>query len=139
MPASKSETRLVPGDYDSVFRAVCQSATSSGMTVTVADPAAGVIQMSTSMGMATWGENLDARLRPLPPGVEVTLSSALKFGLVDWGKNRQNIETLFGLIARPPTGAWHSDPSGRHELRWWDGIRWTDTVSDRGQVSADAL
>lgn len=138
MPASTSETRLVPGAYDGVFHAVCHAATSSGMTVTLADPAAGVIQISTSMGLATWGENLTAHLRPLPTGVEVTLSSALKFGLVDWGKNRQNIETLFGVIYRPPAGAWHPDPSGRHELRWWDGTRWTDAVSDHGQVSSDA-
>ncbi|MET0703714.1 MAG: DUF2510 domain-containing protein [Mycobacterium sp.] len=38
-----------------------------------------------------------------------------------------------------PAGGWHSDPSGRHEPRWWDGSRWTETVSGRGQVSADAL
>ena len=44
---------------------------------------------------------------------------------------------LFGIVARPPAGAWHPDPSGRHELRWWDGTRWTDAVSDHGQVSAD--
>jgi hypothetical protein len=138
VPASTSETRLLPGAYDSVFNAVCHAAASSGMTVTHADPAAGVIHISTSMGLATWGENLTAHLRPLPTGVEVNLSSALKFGLVDWGKNRQNIETLFGVICRPPAGAWHPDPSGRHELRWWDGARWTDAVSDRGQVSADA-
>ena len=137
MPASTSETRVVSGEYAAVFHAVCQAAAAGGMTVTLADPATGVIQMSSSMGLATWGENLAAHLRPLPTGVEVTLSSALKFGLVDWGKNRQNIETLFGLIVRPPAGAWHPDPSGRHELRWWDGTRWTDAVSDRGQVSVD--
>ena len=98
MAASTSETRLVPGNYDGVFHAVCQAAASCGMTVTLADPAAGVIQMSKSMGLATWGENLAAHLRPLPTGVEVTLSSALKFGLVDWGKNRQNVESLFGVV-----------------------------------------
>lgn len=73
VPASTSETRLVPGAYDGVFNAVCHAAASSGMTVTLADPAAGVIQLSTSMGLATWS----------------------------------------------------------------DGTRWTDTVGDRGQVSAD--
>ena len=69
VPASTSETRLVPG----VFNAVGHANAPSGMTVTLADPAAGVIQQSTSMGLATWS----------------------------------------------------------------DGTRWTDTVSDRGQVSAD--
>jgi Protein of unknown function (DUF2510) len=34
--------------------------------------------------------------------------------------------------------AWHPDPSGRHELRWWDGQAWTDRVSDGGEVSTDA-
>jgi hypothetical protein len=34
--------------------------------------------------------------------------------------------------ARPP--AWHPDPSGRHELRWWDGQAWTDRVADGGEI-----
>lgn len=39
--------------------------------------------------------------------------------------------------ARP--GAWHPDPAHRHELRWWDGQRWTEHVSDRGQTSIDPI
>jgi hypothetical protein len=31
-----------------------------------------------------------------------------------------------------PAAGWHPDPSGRHELRWWDGARWTTTVHDQG-------
>jgi hypothetical protein len=30
------------------------------------------------------------------------------------------------------TAAWHPDPSGRHQYRWWDGEHWTTTVSDDG-------
>ncbi|MCU0306857.1 MAG: DUF4190 domain-containing protein [Thermoleophilia bacterium] len=33
--------------------------------------------------------------------------------------------------------AWHVDPTGRHEHRWWDGWRWTADVADRGVVSRD--
>ncbi|MCV7301920.1 DUF2510 domain-containing protein [Mycobacterium barrassiae] len=36
-------------------------------------------------------------------------------------------------------GAWHPDPSGRHELRWWDGSRWTEQVSDGGRQSIAPL
>ncbi|MDQ1403826.1 MAG: hypothetical protein QOG03_2142 [Actinomycetota bacterium] len=36
-------------------------------------------------------------------------------------------------------GGWHPDPGGRHELRYWDGTRWTDHVSDGGVQSTDAL
>ncbi len=39
----------------------------------------------------------------------------------------------------PPPPAWHPDPTGRHELRYWDGATWTQHVSDRGQVGSDDL
>ncbi|MCB1017047.1 MAG: DUF2510 domain-containing protein, partial [Acidimicrobiales bacterium] len=34
-------------------------------------------------------------------------------------------------------GAWHPDPTGRHQQRWWDGQQWTDHVSDGGATSSD--
>lgn len=30
------------------------------------------------------------------------------------------------------SGSWQPDPYGRHQLRWWDGARWTSMVSDNG-------
>lgn len=33
--------------------------------------------------------------------------------------------------------AWHPDPHGRHELRYWDGAAWTSHVSDSGIVGTD--
>lgn len=36
----------------------------------------------------------------------------------------------------PPS--WHPDPFGRHELRYWDGVRWTEHVSSRGPQGTDA-
>ena len=42
-----------------------------------------------------------------------------------------------GDVAAVPAGQWAADPFGRHELRWWDGLQWTESVSDRGVVSAD--
>ena len=35
--------------------------------------------------------------------------------------------------------AWHPDPTGRHEHRYWDGERWTEHVADAGQASVDPL
>jgi uncharacterized protein YxjI len=35
-----------------------------------------------------------------------------------------------------PVG-WYADPFGRHELRYYDGARWTEHVSDRGQQTID--
>jgi uncharacterized protein (AIM24 family) len=38
-------------------------------------------------------------------------------------------------VTGPQAGSWQPDPEGRYEYRWWDGRRWTDQVSQRGQVS----
>lgn len=35
----------------------------------------------------------------------------------------------------PPN--WYPDPFGRHELRWYDGVQWTDAVSSHGKQSSD--
>jgi hypothetical protein len=35
--------------------------------------------------------------------------------------------------------AWHPDPTGKHDHRWWDGERWTEHVADAGQASVDPL
>lgn len=40
-------------------------------------------------------------------------------------------------MSTPP--AWHPDPTGRHDHRWWDGERWTEHVADAGQSSVDPL
>ena len=53
-----------------------------------------------------------------------------------------------GLAGGPGVGAggtgahsipaqWYPEPSGRHELRYWDGVGWSDRVSDRGATSVD--
>ena len=32
---------------------------------------------------------------------------------------------------------WHPDPSGRWQVRWWDGAVWTDRVATGGRVGTD--
>lgn len=38
-----------------------------------------------------------------------------------------------------PAPDWYPDPSHAHELRWWDGDRWTERVSDADVVTEDPL
>lgn len=34
--------------------------------------------------------------------------------------------------SRPPAAeGWYTDPAGRHPLRWWDGVAWTEEVRTR--------
>jgi hypothetical protein len=35
--------------------------------------------------------------------------------------------------------AWHPDPTGRFELRYWDGQKWTDHVSTQGTQGSDPV
>ena len=35
--------------------------------------------------------------------------------------------------------AWESDPTTRHQYRWWDGEKWTEHVADDGVQSVDPL
>ena len=37
----------------------------------------------------------------------------------------------------PVPAQWYPDPSGRHELRYWEGSHWTGHVSDQGVTSLD--
>jgi hypothetical protein len=41
--------------------------------------------------------------------------------------------------AAMPAGTWHPDPTGRYAHRWWDGARWTDTVSDGSRTYSDPV
>ena len=39
----------------------------------------------------------------------------------------------------PAPRSWLPDPSGRHELRYWDGNKFTEHVADAGKISTDPL
>ena len=44
------------------------------------------------------------------------------------------------LTVEPDTAAgWHPDPGSRHQLRYWNGAKWTEHVSDDGVQSQDPL
>ena len=45
---------------------------------------------------------------------------------------------MIGRMSANPA-AWHPDPMGRHQLRYWDGNAWTDHVSNDGVQTTDAL
>jgi hypothetical protein len=41
-------------------------------------------------------------------------------------------------VQHPPPAGWYTDPFGRHEHRYWDGIQWTDHVGSGGRQGVDA-
>jgi hypothetical protein len=39
-------------------------------------------------------------------------------------------------VVTTPAG-WYPDPSGRYEMRYWDGAKWTEHVARQGQQYTD--
>lgn len=152
MAISKQAVRTYTGDYATIFAAVSTAVQAEGMRILVADAARGVVDASVPLSWASWGENVHISVGvDQAGGVVVSMSSGLKAAIVDWGRNRRNIERVFERIdavlatpvpgppaaGAPPAGAWHPDPHARHQFRFWDGARWTDQVSDDGRVCTD--
>lgn len=46
---------------------------------------------------------------------------------------------MVSVMGNISTGQWHNDPTGRHQYRYFDGVQWTDHVSDNGVSSVDPL
>ena len=80
-----------------------------------------------------------------PGGVTITGSREL----ADWLQTMQSqrpsqtaswlatAATSTSAQTQQAPAAWHPDPSGRHQHRYWDGSRWTERVSDDGVQSVD--
>lgn len=51
------------------------------------------------------------------------------------------ISEMAGAASPPglPPAQWVADPTGRHEIRFWDGVYWTTHVADGGRVSVEDL
>jgi hypothetical protein len=50
-------------------------------------------------------------------------------------RERASLERLEVMPEGEPR--WIADPTKRHELRWWNGARWTEHVCDAGVVGED--
>ena len=57
----------------------------------------------------------------------------------------RHVATPVPPVAAPTTpqvaalGRWAPDPYGRHQVRYWNGTRWTDNVSDNGVTALDPV
>ena len=76
----------------------------------------------------------------MSPGPRGTMSPAPRFnpGVGMPGPGPGGPAPVAPAAPGPPAG-WNPDPAGRHEYRYWDGLAWTDQVSDAGAVSSDPL
>ena len=84
--------------------------------------------------------------QPIVGALVLSLAGAVLAVVVAVRRNRAR-RMLPAAVAQPagswgqgPVAAgWFADPGRRHELRYWDGQRWTEHVSDRGTQGVDAM
>jgi len=78
--------------------------------------------------------------------LQLNLHGTLGWEAIDVGLDRGLVVRYQAVLKRPlrsfppPTSseaAWQPDPSGRHEQRYWDGLRWTEHVTTNGGTDID--
>jgi hypothetical protein len=89
---------------------------------------------------AGWGTAVEPEAAPATPAAEPDSSIAALVAEVE------ATEAATDVAAEPAQAAaaesavpagWYADPSGRFELRYWDGAAWTEHVSRAGQQFTD--
>ncbi len=96
MSTTETGSRTYAGEYQAVFDSVVRVAPTVNLKVTSADPATGLITMTSGFSFSSWGEKVSVNVGQVTEGsIQVDIQSKLKFGLVDWGKNKKNLNKLF--------------------------------------------
>jgi hypothetical protein len=87
-----------PGTREQISQACLEAVRQSGFKVRESDLAAGQITAKAGVNVRTWGENIHVYVDP-EDRVYITSKSRFPLTLVDWGKNRWNVERIFTRLA----------------------------------------
>ena len=86
----------------------------------------GVISFFMNFALVAGNATILAGYKKMPPPGDAPVMSP----------SFQPAMTRAPVITAAPAG-WHADPHRRHDLRYWDGQRWTEHVSTQGQPGHD--
>ena len=114
---------------------------SRGATAVAAAGAEQRIAASTSgpspvVEPAGWGAATSAPAPQASTNVTPQPASSTPLGLGNTSVNPITAAGATPATSSTPAG-WYHDPSGRYELRYWDGSQWTEHVSRGGQQFTD--
>jgi hypothetical protein len=96
MPASHQGSMTFPAGRDEVFQACMQAVSQCGFRTAESKPEAGQIEAKTRMGLRSWGENITITVSA--EGRADIKSSCRGIQLVDYGKNKANVNALFSAV-----------------------------------------
>ncbi len=102
MPVSHQRSMTFPAGGDEVFRACMRAVSQCGFRIAESNPEAGQIEARAGMSMRSWGERIT--ITTSAAGRVDIKSSCRWIQLVDYGKNKANVNVLFsalGLLMPP--------------------------------------
>jgi hypothetical protein len=121
--------------------AALQNAARTRFTLTRSDDFTMSVEFSSGASAFTWGEKFTAQVTSAQSGATIRVDGVGKVG----GQLQQNarlhrlINQLLEDVAAQLRPEWVADPTGRYELRYFDGEGWTEHVATAGVVGIDPL
>jgi hypothetical protein len=102
MPASHQSSMTFPAGRDEVFQACMRAVSQCGFSVAGSNPETGQIDAKTRMGLRSWGEIITINISA--EGRADIKSSCRGIQLIDYGKNKANVNALFSALGQllPP-------------------------------------
>jgi hypothetical protein len=96
MPASREDSRTFSAGRDEVYQASMEAASRCGFNIAESNPEAGQIKATTRMGLRSWGENITISVSA--DGRADIKSSCRGIQLIDYGKNKANVNAFFAAL-----------------------------------------
>jgi hypothetical protein len=100
-----------PGTREQINQACLEAVRQSGFKIRESDLAAGRISARARVNFRSWGESIHVYV-DTQDRVDITSESRFPLTVVDWGKNRWNVERIFTRLAsllggdlQPPAGS----------------------------------
>jgi hypothetical protein len=87
-----------PGTREQIGRACLEAVRQSGFKIRESDLAAGQITARARVNFRSWGENIHVYV-DTEDRVDIISKSRYPLTVVDWGKNRWNVERIFARLA----------------------------------------
>jgi hypothetical protein len=87
-----------PGTREQISQACLEAVRQSGFTIRESDLAAGRISARARVNFRSWGESIHVYV-DTHDRVDITSESRSPLTVVDWGKNRWNVERIFTRLA----------------------------------------
>jgi hypothetical protein len=97
MPASYQSSAGFPASGSDVYQACLTAVPQCGFSILSSNQATGQIAARAGIGLRSWGENITIAVSP--DGRVNIKSSCRGFQMVDYGKNKANVEKIFSALA----------------------------------------